>query len=103
MNKNRHEGKSYWFAFYEGQLMIDQIGNSYHVPYQIDSPTLLNEEVTIHECGEINGIPCKAYALHEPLQEENEELTLLKSKQSDKYDTSYLTTSIEKPSCAKGI
>ena len=76
MISTNKEGKSYRFAFYRNELLIER-GNhnqsdaqerqaSYGVPCQVEPPTPLPTGGMVHDCGEINGLPCKAYALSQP-------------------------------------
>lgn len=79
MNKNKEEGKSYWFAFYKDQLVIEKAGDKYIVPCEVNPPTTLPQLDAVHDCGELDGIPCKAYALTEPYSEQNVLATTEKS------------------------
>ncbi|MGL5938760.1 MAG: NAD(+) diphosphatase [Phocaeicola sp.] len=72
MNEETYNSKSYWFAFYQNQFLVEQIGDSYRVPCQEKPPTELPKSEEIYVCGELEGIPCKAYALTEEYNADSE-------------------------------
>ena len=49
--------------------MIQQ-ADGYHIPIGKDVPVKVPVGSTIHNIGELNGIPCKAYAIHTPISGE---------------------------------
>lgn len=49
--------------------MVQQ-ADGYHIPIGIDVPVKVPVGSTMHNIGELNGIPCKAYAIHTPISGE---------------------------------
>ena len=56
-----------WFVFYKDQLLMNQEADGYRVPFDEEPPVKVPVGSTIHNIGDMEGIPCKAYAIHTPI------------------------------------
>ncbi|MBQ8242686.1 MAG: NAD(+) diphosphatase [Bacteroidaceae bacterium] len=56
-----------WFVFYKDQLLMNQEADGYRVPFGEEPPVKVPVGSTIHNIGEMEGIPCKTYAIHTPI------------------------------------
>ena len=56
-----------WFVFHSGQVLIEKTTGGYHIPYSTEPPVTVPSGNTIHDIGEINGVPAKTYAIHIPV------------------------------------
>ena len=56
-----------WFVFYKDQLLMNQEADGYRVPFGEEPPVKVPVGSTIHNIGDMEGIPCKAYAIHTPI------------------------------------
>ena len=66
-----------WFVFFNGQVLIEKKADGYHIPYATHPPVPVPVGSTIHQIGEINGYPAKAYAIYAPVPgDENSEQML---------------------------
>ena len=64
---NSQEEQACWFVFYKDQLLIQQSETGYHILIGAEPPTSVPVGSTIHTVSEMNGLPCKAYALFTPI------------------------------------
>lgn len=53
----------YWIVFYEKSLLLVQQGDSYTLPYTEVPPTPVSLTTTIHNIGQWNELPVKAYTV----------------------------------------
>lgn len=56
-----------WFAFYEGQVLIEKHPDGYHIPFGTEPPVEVPEGSTVHVIGKINRCTAKAFALTAPV------------------------------------
>ena len=59
-----------WFVFYKDQILMEQQADGYHIPSGVEPPVKVPIGSTVHNIGEMEGIPCKTYALHSPISGE---------------------------------
>ena len=59
--------KTNWFIFYKDQLLIELHPDGYHIPCSEEPPIKVPVGSTVHDIGEMEGIPCKTYLLHTPI------------------------------------
>lgn len=57
----------YWFVFFKDLVLIEQHPDGYHIPCDKEPPVKIPVGSTIHDIGEMDGIPCKTYLLHTPI------------------------------------
>lgn len=62
--------KNYWFVFYKDQILMQQQADGYHIPLGEEAPVKVPVGSTVHSIGDLDGTPCKAYALHTPISGE---------------------------------
>ena len=62
--------QTHWFVFYKDQVLMVQQSDGYHIPTGEEPPVKVPIGSTIHYIGEMQGIPCKTYALHTPISGE---------------------------------
>lgn len=55
-----------WFVFYKDQVLIE----NGHIPCSEEAPVKVPVGSTIQDIGEMNGLPCKTYAIHTPISGE---------------------------------
>ena len=53
-----------WFVFYKDQILMVQSPEGYHIPTGKEPPVKVPIGSTVHYIGEMQGIPCKTYAVH---------------------------------------
>ena len=46
------ENNCYWFAFYEGQVLIEKRAGGWHIPVGAEPPAAIPEGSTVHEIGD---------------------------------------------------
>lgn len=66
------ENNCYWFAFYEGQVLIEKRAGGWHIPVGTEPPAAIPEGSTVHEIGVMDGCAAKAYALAAPIEGDDE-------------------------------
>ena len=66
------ENKCYWFAFYEGQVLIEKRAGGWHIPVGTEPPAPIPEGSAVHEIGVMDGCAAKAYALASPIEGDDE-------------------------------
>ena len=66
------ENNCYWFAFYEGQVLIEKRVGGWHIPVGTEPPAAIPEGSTVHEIGVMDGCAAKAYALAAPIEGDDE-------------------------------
>ena len=59
-----------WFVFFKDQLLMVQNKDGYHIPSGNEPPVQVPVGSTIHNIGDMQGIPCKSYAIHTPISGE---------------------------------
>ena len=59
--------QTFWFVYYKDQILIEQKEDSFHIPTGTEPPIKVPVGSTIHNIGELQGVPCKTYALHTPI------------------------------------
>lgn len=59
-----------WFVFYKDRLLMEQCPDGYHIPTAAEPPVKVPVGSTVHTIGEMEGTPCKTYALHTPVSGE---------------------------------
>ena len=59
--------QTFWFVYYKDQVLIEQKEDSLHIPIGTEPPIKVPVGSTIHNIGELQGVPCKTYALHTPI------------------------------------
>ena len=59
-----------WFVFFKDQLLMVQNKDGYHIPSGNEPPLQVPIGSTIHNIGDMQGIPCKSYAIHTPISGE---------------------------------
>ena len=57
----------FWFVYYKDQILIEQKEDCFHIPTGTEPPIKVPVGSTIHNIGELQGVPCKTYALHTPI------------------------------------
>lgn len=72
------ENNCYWFAFYEGQVLIEKRAGGWHIPVGTEPPAAIPEGSTVHEIGVMDGCAAKAYALAAPIEGDDESTRRMK-------------------------
>lgn len=70
--------KCAWFAFYEGQILIEKRADEWHIPISVEPPVAIPGGSTVHTIGTMNGYTAKAYALSMLMEGNDESLFQLK-------------------------
>lgn len=71
MEKDMKQAAAYgWFAFYNGQVLIEKQADGYHISTGEKPPVAVPAGNTVHEIGSLNGLTARAYALDAPIAEE---------------------------------
>lgn len=60
---------TWWFVFYKDQLLLEKQKDAFTVPYGQSSPIAPPQGTTVHEVTTLNGRPCKAFAIEQPIEE----------------------------------
>lgn len=60
----------YWFVFYKDQILMVQQADGYHIPTGEEAPVKVPIGSTVHDIGDLQGIPCRTYALYTPISGE---------------------------------
>lgn len=69
---NNNTQTAWWFVFHKDQLLLEKQNGDFTVPCGESSPIVPTTGTTIHEIATLNGVPCKAFATDQPIDETND-------------------------------
>lgn len=84
MTNTANNMASRWFVFYKDQLLLQKQDGGFTIPFQINPPIPTDENIKIHEITCMGDVPCRAYSIETPM-EENEEYIMVGLRESYEY------------------
>lgn len=66
---NNDTQATWWFVFSKDQLLLEKQNGTFTVPYGKSAPIAPPAGATIHEITTLDEMPCKAFAINQPIEE----------------------------------